>query len=374
MPVSFNVNKLWQSFAGKTKNNPVNIVARRFLQVFHDHGVQTTQIPRLLSAIKLDDLKSEDALLATLTHEVLDQAAHLFGIRVEWLEGVDDEIYEYLACYKRPGIILEHLAQIVGGADVGLSFPLRVLATTKKLDCKNDSQQLLAPIIVEKIAELGEEDIYRYHLYRDGFDWGEFPTRIELKAIARIVDKKLHTPVPLFVITEKEMRCVLDGKLIPANLFRGALLTNPSLEDFALTKEESGVAKEVEEIPAVLKYIEEYNLQNFTFDKPEVPQPSDEPIANAVTLPTPTIEAPPRKAGKRESNNQILWEPVRAVASALWSEEGDSLDISEATRRIQKMPLLNAGSLSESAIRKHIADLAPPGVRGKSGRKRKKSP
>lgn len=374
MPVSFNVNKLWQSFAGKTKNNPVNIVAQRFLQVFHDHGVQTTQIPRLLPAIKLDDLKSEDALLAMLTHDVLDQIARMFGIRVEWLEGVDDEIYEYMACYKRPEIILEHLAQTVGGVDVGLRFPLRILSTTKKLDCNDDSQQLLAPVIVEKIAELGEEDIYRYHIYRDEFDWGYFPTRIELKAIARIVDKKLHTPVPLFVITEKEMRSLLDGKLVPTDLFRGALLTNPSLEDFALTKSESAAAKEVEEMPAVLEYIKENNLQGFTFDKLEVPQQPDEPIASTATLIAPAVELHPKKSGKRANNNQVLWEPVRAVASALWAEEGDSLDISEAIRRIQKMPLLNAGSLSESAIRKHIADLAPPGVRGKSGRKRKKSP
>ena len=140
----FNVNKLWQGPTGKSKSNPVNIVARRFLQVFHDHGVQTTQIPRLLPAIKLDDLKSEDALVAMLTHDVLDQAASLFGIRVEWLEGVDDEIYECLACYKRPAVLLEHLRAVVGGDDVGLSFPLRVLSTTKKLDCNNDSQHCAA--------------------------------------------------------------------------------------------------------------------------------------------------------------------------------------------------------------------------------------
>lgn len=372
MPVSFNVNKLWQSFAGKTKNNPVNIVAQRFLQVFHDHGVQTTQIPRLLSAIKLDDLKSEDALLAILTHDVLDQIARMFGIRVEWMEGVDDEIYEYLACYKRPEIILEHLAQIVGGSDVGLLFPLRILSTTKKLDCNDDSQQLLVPVIVEKIAELGEEEIYRYHIYRDEFDWGYFPTRIELKSIARIVDKKLHTPVPLFVITEKEMRGVLDGRLIPANLFRGALLTNPSLEYFALTKEESGVAKEVEEIPAVLEYITENNLQDFSFDKPEAPQQPDEPIASPVTSIAPAVEIPSKKAGKRADNNQDLWEPVRAVAGALWAEDY-SQSIAEVINRIQKMSHLKASKLTASAIRKHIADLAPPNVRGKSGRKPNKS-
>ena len=372
MPVSFNVNKLWQSFAGKTKNNPVNIVAQRFLQVFHDHGVQTTQIPRLLPTIKLDDLKSEDALLAVLTHDVLDQVARLFGIRVEWLEGVDDEIYECLACYKRPAVLLEHLAAIVNGNDVGLSFPLRVLSTTKKLDCNNDSQQLLAPIIVEKIAELGEEDIYRYRIYRDEFDWGYFPTRIELKAIARIVLKELHTPVPLFVISEEEMRGVLDGKLIPTNLFRGALLTNPSLEDFALTKEESGVAKEFEEIPAVLEYIKENNLQVFSFAKPETPQQPDEPIASPVTSIAPAVEIPPKKTGKRADNNQDLWEPVRAVAGVMWAE-GGSLPIAEVITRIQKTDL-KASKLTASAIRKHIADLAPPNVRGKAGRKPNKSP
>lgn len=373
MPVSFNVNKLWQDLTGKSKSNPVNIVAQRFLQAFHDHGVQTTQIPRLLPAIKLDDLKSEEALLATLTHDALDQTARLFGIRVEWLEGVDDEIYECLACYKRPAVLLEHLRAVVGGNDVGFSFPLRVLSTTKKLDCNDDSQQLLAPIIVEKIAELGEEDIYRYHIYRDEFDWGYFPTRIELKAIARIILKELHTPVPLFVISEEEMRGVLDGKLIPTNLFRGALLSNPSLEDFALTKEESGVAKEVEEIPAVLEYIKENNLQVFSFAKPETPQQPDEPIASPITSIAPAVETPPRKTGKRADNNQDLWEPVRTVAGALW-EEDDSLSIAEVINRIQKMSRLKASKLTASAIRKHIADLAPPNVRGKPGRKPNKSP
>lgn len=94
MSVSSNVNKLWQSFTGKTKTNPVNIVAQRFIQAFLDHGVRATQIPRLQSKIKLDDLKSEEALLAVLTPEVLDQTARLFGIRTAWLEGVDDRVYE----------------------------------------------------------------------------------------------------------------------------------------------------------------------------------------------------------------------------------------------------------------------------------------
>lgn len=351
----------------------MSIAAQRFIQVFLDHGVEVTQIPRLLTAIKLDNLKSEEALLAVLTPEILAQTAQLFGVRLEWLEGVDGTIYEYLACYKRPTQLLDNLVTVVDGSDVGLSFPLRILATTKKLNCNVENDQLLAPIIVDKIASLGEEEIYRYHIYRDELNWSYFPCRIELKALARIVYKNLHAPVPLFEISDKEMRSLLDGELIPTKLFRGALLTNPSLEDFALTYEESVVAKEVDEMPAVLKYIEENHLQDFTFDKPEVPQHIDDTTASTDTSPVSAVQVPLKKTGKRSDNNQDLWEPVRAVAGALWAED-KSLSIAEVIVRIQRMRHLKASKLTASAIRKHIADLAPPDIRGKSGRKHKKFP
>lgn len=272
------------------------MVAQRFLQAFQNHGVQASQIPRLLPSIKLDNLKSEESLLAALTADILDQTASLFGIRIEWLEGVDDEIYDYLYCYKQPNLLLDHLEKVVGGEDVGLSFPLRVFATTKKLNFKDDSEQLLAPVIVEKIAELGDEDICRYHIYRDEFDWGYFPSRIELKAISRIVDTQLHTPVPLFVISEKEMRELLDGKLVPRQLFRGALITNPSLEDFALSQQESGVAKEIEELPEVLRYIDENQLKRFTFEKSSADQSDSLPASEHAT--SASVKENARKAAQ----------------------------------------------------------------------------
>lgn len=370
---TINVNKLWQSLTGKPKDNPVHIIARRFIQAFNDHGVQTSQIPRLLSAIKLDDLKNEDHLLAALTPEIINQAAQLFGIRTEWLEGVDDEIYEYLYCYKQPEIILDHLASVVGRKNVRPNFSLRMLTTAKKLDYTKDDGQLLAPVIVEKVAELGEKDIYRYHIYRDEFDWSYAPCRVELKAIARTVFQRLHTPVPLFEISENEMREVLDGKRIPANLFRGALITNPSLEDFALDKEESRVAREIAEFPDVLQYIAEYRLQDFSFEPPPPTEQSDEPVASRIPSVDVPMSSPDQKTGKRAENIQDLWEPVRTVAAAWWAEAGDTLSIAEAIRRIKKMPHLKASAFTESAIRKHIADLAPPNVRGKSGRKPNKS-
>lgn len=101
------IRDFFQRITGKTEPPSVGLVADRFLQVFREHGVEASQIPRLLHQIRLDDLKSEQSLLAVLDHGILNQTAELFGVRLEWLEGVDDTIYEYHSCYKEPEIFFE---------------------------------------------------------------------------------------------------------------------------------------------------------------------------------------------------------------------------------------------------------------------------
>lgn len=108
---------------------------------------------------------------AALTPEILDQTASLLGIRSEWLEGVDDEIYVYRHCYKAPELLLELLATLRNHADFDLTrFPLRVLVSSRRLDCKADREQLLVPVVLEKVADLGDETVYRYYIFNDGFD------------------------------------------------------------------------------------------------------------------------------------------------------------------------------------------------------------
>ena len=259
-----NLNKLMHHFTGKSSVNPVNVVARRFLQAFQDHGVEASQIPRLLTQVNLDDLQSPEKLIAALNPEILDQTAKLFGIRSQWLEGVDDRIYEYRACYKHPGNFFDHLISLNLELNEPLIYPLRMLSAVKKLDWNDSDPQLLAPVLVEKIAELSDEWIYRYHIYQDGFDWGHAPARIELKALTRLYHNTFNEkPVPLYVIKPNEMDDLLEGKLIPMKFVDRGIVTHPSLEDYALTDEESCVAKEVDEIPKVLKFIHDLQLEKF---------------------------------------------------------------------------------------------------------------
>ena len=183
------------------KTQSLDVVAQRFCQIFQDHGVAKSQIPRLMPQIKLSDMKSNEDLLEALTPGILDKAASLLGIRVEWLEGMDDDIYESRHCYKAPKNLLELLNTVRNHGDFDVtSFPLRVLVGNRNLDCNAGQEQILVPVVLEKIAYLGEETISRYYIFNDGFNWGYQPARIQLKAMVRMVRKVLGSPVPLMVI------------------------------------------------------------------------------------------------------------------------------------------------------------------------------
>lgn len=282
----FYVNKFWQGFSRKSKSNPVNIVAQRFLQAYLDHGVQPSQIPRLIPEVKLDDLKSEESLLAALTPEILDRTANLFSIRSAWLEGVGDEIYEFRSCYKRPEVFFQLFSVLRDRAKFDtLSFPLRVFSTTKNLNCNDAHEQLLVSVLVEQFDELDDEPICRYYVFNDGWDWSHRPSRIQLKATARMIFKELHSPVPLYVVSPTVLQKISDGKLVPRNLLDRPLLTTPSIEDFALSPEESGIAEEVEELPRVLKYIEEHKLEDLFKQKPPQSYPDSEYVPEPLVTP-----------------------------------------------------------------------------------------
>lgn len=357
----------------------VNVVAARFIQLFADHGIERTQIPRVFGEISLAQLSTPENLLSVLTPELIDKAANLFGIRSEWLEGIDDRIYEYLAINKQPEVLLRLLGRILSedrspGELIG--FPVRVLTTHMNLDRSSGEVQMLAPVLLEYLFSVGEEPVYRYHVFQDGFDWDHYPCRIELKAITRHIRRLRSGPVPLFEVSRQEMEAVLEGAVIPRRFLSGCLITNPSLEDYALSVDESRVAKEADELPSVLAYANEHSLGRIHIPKsetiPDLPSPdSSVPTTNIAPTLEPVTEQQVTRSGKRAAGKKD-WDDLRSAASVLWASD-PSMPIKDMIQRLKKMPKLKAAKYEESAIRKHIADLAPDGIRGKSGRKPKKS-
>lgn len=259
------VSSIFDRLTGDKAKTSVDIVRRRFLQVFLDHGIEVSQIPRFYSKVQLADLQAPDRLVKIITPAVLDEVAALFGVRVEWLEGIDDQIYEHLSCYKHPIVILDHLRSLLIDDRSKQHHPLRVLCSDRKLNRSSGSAQYLVPVIVEKITDLGETEVFRYNVYQDGFSWGYDPARMELKVIARIVFQHLGIPVSLFEVDQTTLMEIMEGRSIPGPYLRGCQISDPSLEDYALSPEESGVAKEVDELQLVMARIKEEGLLHYSF-------------------------------------------------------------------------------------------------------------
>jgi hypothetical protein len=256
-PVSVSINGLLRKLFVRKAQSPSDIVAERFLVLFGAHGVAVSQIPRLLPQVGLDHLNSRDSLLGALTNDVLDETGKLFGVEREWLDGVSDRLYASRTIYKRPVNLFRDLATLKRDDDW---FPVRALYCTNELNAADNRSQPLVLLLAERIAEFGDEEIMKYRVYSDTWDWSYGPARVQLKAMARLAFLALDCPVPLYRVGSGIMDRIMDGKAVPRSYLTGSPLTNPSLEDFALTVEESGQAKECEELPTVLQYIRETKL------------------------------------------------------------------------------------------------------------------
>jgi hypothetical protein len=366
--------KVFQNpFKRRSPPLPRNL-AERFLHLFDAHNVHRSQIPRLIRQIKPADLQSQARLLEALTVDVIDVATHLFGVRREWLEGVDDLMF-YPFCERgNPKSVLHGLAGVVASAGVDSSlsrFPLRVLTTSKILNPVLTHQQWLFPVIVEPLSDLVESPAFRCRVSEDHYDWTDPQSRLELKAITWLILHRLKTQVPLFQVSQEELNSITTGMAIPSIVLRAPLNTDPSLEDFVMSHEESRVANETEELPAVLDYLDAQGLRGFRFEipVPSVAVPSEKVAPQeppSATLVAPEKEGP---AGKRKAR-EADWVALLAVAQSIWAEH-PTMGYAELIRRLKAMHHLKAAAMGQRTIQKRLEAIAPAGVRGKPGRKPK---
>lgn len=132
--------------------------ADRFIRLFEAHGVVRAQIPRFFGHdLTLFQVENEFELLKALTQDILQDAAELFGVKLEWLEGATDELYELNHFYKAPqafGVWLDQrLAKAVNRDIDGW------LLITHMISDRYDALILMR----ECVGELSSQPIYRYH-------------------------------------------------------------------------------------------------------------------------------------------------------------------------------------------------------------------
>jgi len=159
-------------------------VSSRFVDLFEIHGVHRNQIPRFFgNGLTFTDVETNTKLLPKLTLELLQAAADLFAIRIEWLEGVDEQVYPIHHFYKHPEWYAEFLHKIVSSGED------RVLV---RLVCSTapDYEQDAVLVIEETFSYLGNEPVVRYHLCGDWVN-KYWKSRADLAACIAITVKQI---------------------------------------------------------------------------------------------------------------------------------------------------------------------------------------
>ena len=100
------------------------------------------------------------------------------------------------------------------------------------------------------------------------------------------------------------------------------MLTEPSLEDFGLSREESRIAKEVEELPEVLEFIKFHDLEPLAKSLRNKLTPSDElPKEEVAIKPSPKEKASKAATKKNEAGNILKTAFIEQYAEKVSAKE-----------------------------------------------------
>ncbi|RTR38439.1 hypothetical protein EKG38_13030 [Shewanella canadensis] len=211
---------LWDRY--KSWRNPQPIVtntAQRFIRLFEAHGVARAQIPRFFGHnLTIHQVEQESELLKALNADVLEAAAILFGVRVEWLEGGSEELYDIKYFYKQPKMFGDWLDALLQSAD-GHKIDGWLL-TSEFMTDEYDALILMR----EKVGEVADEPIYRYH-FCEQWIYGYWKCRADIAACVAQAWKR-NCYVSGRMISPERFNKLTSFKHIPNSDSEQTLITN----------------------------------------------------------------------------------------------------------------------------------------------------
>lgn len=139
-------------------------IASRFIALFESHGVHHNQISEFFGhGLDIPSCAIDEDLLKKLTPEIITDAAKLFGVNKDWLEGSSPEIYNIPDFYKHPERFESYIIELVDRIEADKLSAYALIADKKLMNIYSDSLFVIA----EPIGEINHREIYKYHLLGD---------------------------------------------------------------------------------------------------------------------------------------------------------------------------------------------------------------
>src|SRR5579859_2513732 len=148
------IGKLWRAF--RKQQEEKHSLAKRFIDLFEDHGISRNQIPGFMGyELRVADVKNYEVLLPKLSEELLNAVSTKFSIRREWLDGADSQIYPTHDFYKYPENFVAFIEEL------SKRNPESDLCGRLLIPAELDDRAPALIILQETIGLIGAKAIYR---------------------------------------------------------------------------------------------------------------------------------------------------------------------------------------------------------------------
>ena len=136
------------------------------------------QIPRFFGhGLTVKDVQDDQSLLGKLDEPLLEAACERFGVRREWLNGAEPQVYSCHDFYKHPERVQPFLTKLRESKPEGELDGILIAPEGNK----GEALVLLS----ELIAWVGDKPIYRYHLC-SGWVFDYWKSRAYLTALVAV--------------------------------------------------------------------------------------------------------------------------------------------------------------------------------------------
>ncbi|GAB3465136.1 hypothetical protein [Azotobacter salinestris] len=165
----------------QNRANPVRLQAARVLQAFEAHGIERTQINRLLPADLQPtqfELSNADELKRVIRPSHINWMADFFALNPDWLDGISEQAHTLIDSYKNPGKLHAWFREHASQADQRLRYKLHLL-TSDSAVITADSSGYFA-VVLEEFLDVDDDYLSRYYHLTLGSHFGHPPGVLHL--------------------------------------------------------------------------------------------------------------------------------------------------------------------------------------------------
>ncbi len=234
-------------------------VAQRFVKIYKAHGIERTQIPRLLgqeAGFNLADVSKDENLIRALDENIINKTCEVFGVRREWLDGKDIPIYPYLWFDKDMEGFIHFIVELKQKHREVKGFVIKCPKDKLK---KKEIDYPIAMVFRGKIDHWGhfsEESIWRYYPLSDQYYfWGYERTRLQLKAMV-LIAWQFGIHVGGCQLPQKDIEDLVAGTVFPGPLLGHLSYVAWHPDDYIFANGESGKVADHAEALMARTYLE----------------------------------------------------------------------------------------------------------------------